>query len=119
MKKMNRTSLLLWVIAIVISLATAVYQRKTGPTYPVSEKVTLGDHEIGLLLERSHAGPGDQMISVAIEDTSVTGDLLWRRYPTREVFTSTPMHWEENHLVASLPHQPPAGKLEYRLHLQH
>ncbi|UCE18998.1 MAG: hypothetical protein JSV84_01210 [Gemmatimonadota bacterium] len=118
MRKLNGKSILLWAIALVITMTAAVYQRKTGPTYPIGEKINLAGKSITVTLDRSHAGPGDQEVIVAIEDRSVTGELHWRRYPTRDEFTAIPMKRKEERLVAYLPHQPPAGKLEYQIHLR-
>jgi len=36
----------IWVLAFIITIAAAVYQRATGPTYPVSGKISLADSEI-------------------------------------------------------------------------
>ena len=118
MRKLNGKAILIWVIALVITVAAAVYQRKTGPTYPVGEKINFAGQSLDITLERSHAGPGDQLVSIAVDEGSIGGDLIWRRYPTKDEFSEISMRWEEGHLVAYLPHQPPAGKLEYRIRLR-
>ncbi|MFQ6093108.1 MAG: hypothetical protein ACE5OR_10580 [bacterium] len=119
MKRLGKRFVGTWALALLITLAAAYYQRKTGPTYPVRESINLGGQNITILLDRSHAGPGDQPVIVTVDDTTVTGELFWRRYPTDEEFSGIPMRWEGDRLVASLPHQPPAGKLEYRIRLRH
>lgn len=110
-----------WVIAILVTLGSAVWQRTTGPTYPARGTVTLGDTEIRLRLARTHAGPGDQAIALKIPDQSVTGEVAWRRYPTNDAWTSVSLVRRGDQLEAALPHQPVAGKLEYqvRLHRGH
>ena len=35
-----RTNSVLWIVALVLTLAAAVYQRVTGPSYPVRGTVT-------------------------------------------------------------------------------
>jgi len=107
-----------WALALLVTVAAAYYQRKTGPTYPVSQTVTLGGEEITVLLERAHPGAGDQPVTVSTDDTTVSGELFWRRYPTNEEFTAASMEYEDGRLIAYMPHQPPAGKLEYRLRLR-
>jgi hypothetical protein len=44
---------LLWALAVLLTLASAVYQRMTGPTNPLRGKVTLCGKEISFRLERS------------------------------------------------------------------
>ena len=43
---MARNTALIWVIAIVITLASAVYQRMTGPTYELKGSVQLAGETI-------------------------------------------------------------------------
>src|SRR5512143_2988326 len=106
-----------WIIALVITLAAASYQRFTGPTSPVRGKVAIGGTEIPYRLTRTHGGPGDQPVAIAAGDPSVTGELIWKRFPTDDPETLTPMRREGERLVGALPHQPPAGKVEYRIRL--
>jgi hypothetical protein len=108
---------LLWVLAIVVTLASAVYQRMSGPTYPARGHVTLGGQEHSLRLTRTHAGAGDQPVVVSIADAVVTGEIAWRRYPTSDAWQVIPLQRSGSDLVASLPHQPVAGKLEYQVRL--
>lgn len=44
---------LLWVLAVLLTLASAVYQRMTGPTYPLRGQVMLCGKEISFRLDRS------------------------------------------------------------------
>lgn len=113
-----KRSVLLWILAVILSISTAIYQRKTGPTWPVTETIDFSGQKRSIVLDRTHAGPGDQEVTVILGDSLVTGELIWRRYPTRDTFTTTPMNNEDGTLTGHLPHQPPAGKLEYRIRLQ-
>jgi hypothetical protein len=106
-----------FLLAFVITLASAVWQRLSGPTYPVRGHVVLGGKEISLMLDRSHAGPGDQPVRVKAPDPAVVGMLAYRRFPTGDPWSFVLMSREGNDLVAVLPHQPPAGKLEVQLRL--
>ncbi|MBI4915264.1 MAG: hypothetical protein HY825_05400 [Acidobacteria bacterium] len=107
-----------WTLAVVVALASAVWQRTSGPTYPVRGRVQLGGQEIGLRLTRSHGGGGDQAVRVAVADSKVTGEVAWRRFPTRDAWQVMPIAREDDGLGAALPHQPPAGKLEYQVRLR-
>ncbi len=104
-------------LALAITLASAVWQRRSGPTYPVRGRVSLGGSRVDLTLTRTHGGPGDQPVRVAAQDAAVTGAVAYRRYPTNDPWTALPMAREGNDLVAALPHQPPAGKVEYQVRL--
>ncbi|HEY3286736.1 MAG TPA: hypothetical protein VGJ96_06400 [Gemmatimonadaceae bacterium] len=108
---------ILWVVAVVITLVSAVYQRMTGPTYPARGTVQLGGTALKLKLTRTHGGPGDQPVVIAAADTAIAGEIAWRRYPTQEAWQRTPLAREGGELRAALPHQPVAGKLEYQVHL--
>jgi hypothetical protein len=114
---MKRRSVVLWTVAVAITLTSAAWQRRTGPTYPVDGEVSLGERRVALQLERSHGGEGDQPVRIRVEDAEVTAELAWRRFPTSEPWSVIPMIREREWLAASLPHQPPAGKLEYQVRL--
>ncbi len=106
-----------WSLAIVITLASATYQRITGPTYPVNGAIEFQGSEISYELLRSHGGPGDQPVMLSVPDTAVTGTLVWRRYKTDDAWMYQPLVHAGGNLSGSLPHQPPAGKLEYHIEL--
>jgi hypothetical protein len=104
-------------LALLITLASAVWQRRSGPTYPVDGCVAVGGRAVDLKLTRTHGGPGDQPVRVAAPDATITGAVAFRRYPTNDGWTVLPMARAGSDLVAALPHQPPAGKLEYQVRL--
>lgn len=112
-----KRSVLLWIIAFVLTLLTAVYQRMTGPTYPVSGKVIIENQEIKYSLDRSHGGEGDHQIKIKVDDESITGQLEWKRYKTNDELHKQEMKLEDGFLIGTLPHQPPAGKLIYSVKL--
>jgi hypothetical protein len=107
----------LWIIAVVLTLGSAVYQRLTGPTYPVRGTVVLGGDEIRYRLARSHETTSDQPVEIVAPDPGVTGELSWRRYPTADPYERVPLTRSGDRLSAALPRQPAAGKLEYQVRL--
>lgn len=113
-----KKSILLWLIAFVLTVFTAVYQRLTGPTYPVSGEVTIAGKLIEYKLDRTHGGEGDHLIKISVDDENICGELVWKRYKTNDEWTSIEMKRQGKKLVASLPYQPPAGKLLYHVVLQ-
>jgi len=113
----SRRTLVLWGIALTITLVSAVYQRLTGPTYPVRGTVTLAGQDLRLRLTRTHGGPGDQPVVLTMPDTAITGQVAWRRYPTNDEWRTQDLVRNGDRLEGVLPHQPPAGKLEYQVRL--
>ena len=111
---MKRGSML-WVLAFIITLASAIYQRMTGPTYPSSGSAEIGSTTVHYRLLRSFETGGDAPVEVAVPDTAVYGRLEWKRYKTNDAWTVVAMTEKGGVLAARLPRQPAAGKLEYRV----
>ena len=113
-----KRSILLWIIAIVLTVLTAAYQRMTGPTYPLSGETTLNGKTIKYALDRSHGGEDDHQIKITTHDESITGILEWKRYKTNDEWHSVEMKYrrKEGWLTGLLPHES-AGKLMYRITL--
>jgi hypothetical protein len=95
---------ILWAIAILVTMMSAVYQRMTGPTYPVKGHVILGGRQIDYRLERSHETTADQVVEIAAPDAAVAGETV-------------PLDRQGDTLSATLPRQPAGGKLEYQIRL--
>lgn len=106
---------LIWIIAVIVTLATAVYQRMTGPTYPIQASVNVGDETIVADLPRSHGGDGDKEIRIGVQDQEIGGMVLYRRFKIADPYDTAYLKRHDSELIAYLPHQPPAGKLEYRV----
>ena len=113
-----KQSLLFWILAVIITLVLLVYQRITGPTYPVSGSVQLGGKEVTYRFDRSHPGPTDANVQVKTDDQTVAGVLFWKRFKTDDPWTQVPMTYSDGVLKADMPHQPVAGKLLYWVELR-
>jgi len=106
---------LLWILAFVLMLAAAVYQRRTGPSYPVRGELQTAAGARSYELPRSHiTTSGAPVIVPAVVPA---GTLHWRRYPLDEPYRVIPLARSGNSLSAVLPPQLPAGKVEYFLEL--
>ncbi|MFA6596819.1 MAG: hypothetical protein WCS69_03785 [Ignavibacteriaceae bacterium] len=112
-----KKSILLWILAFVITLASAYYQRVTGPTYPLTGKIKLANEEVKYKLDRTHSGFSNHQIKIQIKGRNVSGILYWRRYKTDDEWTKVEMIRQNDSLVAELPAQPSAGKLMYKISL--
>ncbi len=110
-------TVLLWVLATILMLSMAVYQRLTGPTHPAREKVSFGEATYKLSLLRSHSTSSDAKINLKLKDTSIHGNYSFKRLGTNDSITSKPLFRNGDTLIASLPAQPPAGKLQYSINL--
>ena len=113
-------NILLWVVAFVLTVGIVIYQKKTGPTYPVKGTVQLGEVSIDYNLKRTHElapGSEDHVVTIDVSDTEVTGAVFWKRYNVNEATIRVEMTREGNTLKAVLPQQPWAGKLSYQLFL--
>ncbi|MGQ9801725.1 MAG: hypothetical protein ACUVRL_08695 [Candidatus Saccharicenans sp.] len=111
---------LLWVLAIIITLGSAVYQRLTGPTYPLRGQAAFLGQEIKYRLPRSAESTGSCQVIVNLPPElsgRIQGFLQFKRHKTENPWNILAMKQEENRLVGYLPKQPPAGKLEYYIHL--
>lgn len=106
-----------WILAIILTLTAAIYQRKTGPTHPKEIDVRLNNNTHTLTLPRSHVTTEDCKIGLDVPP-SVDGKIFYKRYPTNEEWQSTEMLPQDNELSGYLPAQPPAGKLQYYIVLQ-
>ena len=124
----------LWILAIVITLGAAYYQRKTGPTNPREISLPVNDTVVKLRLVRSLGLDERPEVKLAITDTSVRARLYYRRYRTGKPYSYSEFKYreypinsilmnkvfgitEEKGLYASVPQQPPAGKIEYYIEL--
>jgi len=113
-------SALLWVLAVVMMLSSAVYQRLTGPTNPVRGEIVVDGQPQRYRLLRSEESVRDARIAVPSPMPGAAGRVIYRRYPTTDRFRLARMVTETTgdggeELAAYLPAQPAAGKLEYRI----
>jgi hypothetical protein len=102
-----------WILAVVITITTVIYQRKTGPTYPVEQNIEIGSTNIEASLPRSHGGNTDREISVTVPGDDIGGLIIYKRFKTADPLDTVRMKLRDGELIGYLPNQPPAGKLEY------
>jgi len=104
---------------VVVSLASMVYQRMTGPSYPKKYEINVDGTDYSFSLPRSNNGrQSDYPVRIELPE-EFSAELIWRVYPTDNAWDTLDMVRDQETLVASLPLQPPAGKIEYHLNLYH
>jgi hypothetical protein len=125
---------ILWSLALIITLAAAVYQRHTGPTYPKEFNVTINNTLYKLKLVRSLALDENAEVKLGITDTTVKARLFFKRYKSDDEYQVKdfsykvyPVHSfvmnkvfkisEEKGFFAEVPKQPAAGKIQYYFEL--
>jgi hypothetical protein len=113
---MNKKTIM-WILAVVITIAAAYYQRKTGPTHPKKATVEIAGEKFSFNLIRTGITGKDAKIKLKIPNESVKGTVTYRRYPTKDEWRVTQFKRENDKLIASLPTQPQAGKYEYFVEL--
>jgi len=107
----------LWILAFVITLSSAVYQRLTGPTYPVRGTEMFAGTEACYRFPRSESVGKDVEVAVSVVDQAVTATVRYRRYKSEDSWSELAMERKGDSLLANLPEQPAAGKLMYLVNL--
>jgi hypothetical protein len=124
---------LLWLLAFLITITAAYYQRRTGPTYPKRINILVNDSVYELKLVRSLDLAERSQVRLKINDTTVKANLWYKRYNTPDEYRAAPFLYknypvrsfmnkifkinEEKGLYADVPLQPPAGKIQYYIEL--
>ncbi len=108
-------SALLWTLSFVVMVLAAVWQRRTGPSYPLRGELGSPAGAVAYALPRSHVTTSGAV--VAVPGVRPEGALIWRRYPTDEPFRAIRLEARGTDLAATLPPEPAAGKVEYYLEL--
>ncbi|HEX9970478.1 MAG TPA: hypothetical protein VGD14_00270 [bacterium] len=110
--------ILLWIIAFLITISSAVYQRVTGPTHPKRGKVMLEETKISYKFLRNYTVEKDAPVSIIVPDIAISGYVRYVRYKSHDEWQDIPLQRDGDKLAALLPHQPAAGKLAYFAYLK-
>lgn len=115
MKK--KASLLLWLLAFILTVLLAVYQRLSGPTRPVRGKQTVAGTELKYKFYRSWTSYQPLPVRVAAPGSGIEFLLHFRRFPeiAGENWTTVPMRKKDGAFQAMVPGQPAAGKVAYKV----
>lgn len=127
MCKKEKTMKKSWMIllAVVLTMCLAVFQRMSGPTYPKSGKVEVNGKKYAYKLPRSGTTGEETVVKFpnVLDNTSGASTqaasqgafLYYRRYPLveGEDYVKVPMRWQDGNWTASLPSRPQAGKWAY------
>ncbi len=113
----SKKSFWLWLLALLLTMLLAVYQRLSGPTYPLKGKDTRPGLEIKYKFYRSWTSYKPMPVRVTVSGTVEYLDVIYSRFP---VFDAKEQYVEMKKkgsvYEAELPGQPAAGKLLYSIH---
>jgi hypothetical protein len=104
-------------LAVLITLVAIIYQRTTGPTYPKKVKISHSAGNVTLRLLRSYGGAGDAPIVLPLSNEKFSAKMFYRRFPTKDKWSQKDFKNTDGVLSVDLPHQPPAGKIQYYIEL--
>ena len=113
-----KKSAVLWILAIVITLASVVYQRLTGPTHAIRGEVVIAGETVGYKLLRTHETTEDAVMTIDISNTDVSGCMEYWRYKSHDTLSRVELTRDGNHLRVTIPKQPSAGKVVYQVFLR-
>jgi hypothetical protein len=105
-------SIYLWIFAFIFTVSIAVYQKTTGPTYPKKGEVEIDGKSYSYKLITSWGGDKDATIKIEVPN-SINGFIKYKKYRSEDEWEKINMVHDGEYLSGNLPHQPPAGKLEY------
>ncbi|WP_319501525.1 hypothetical protein [uncultured Draconibacterium sp.] len=123
-----------WLLAIVITLAAVIYQRKTGPTYDKKLSVEVNNTTYEVKLVRSIEIGSNNEVKLAIDDKNIEARLFYKKFLSDDPYQSVGFVYkekpvdsylmnkvfkitEEKGWFAPVPEQPAAGKIQYYLEI--
>lgn len=117
-RKFNKVNVTLWIIAVVITAVSIIYQNTTGPTYPKKGNIIFAGKQIDFKLDRSWLINSDCPVKIYTNDSLIKGALVWKRFNMQDNEMSKPMRYENGYLIAELDKQErTATKLQYYIQL--
>ncbi|MEJ2595457.1 MAG: hypothetical protein P8100_10105 [bacterium] len=111
-------NVLYWILAVAITLSLVIYQRATGPTYPLSGEKEVNGEMVVFEFLRSHDTKIDAPVELEVSAKGWEGILEYKRYKSYDEWTRISMKREGEKLTAAIPHQPAAGKVMYNVLLE-
>jgi len=110
-------TILIWVLAFIITAATAIYQRMTGPTYPITGQSKIAQTDLNYKFLRSENVGTDLTVKIESNNSQLSAITYWKRFKTNDEFSAVEMKFADGIYKAILPSQPAAGKLEYYIEI--
>ena len=80
----TKQTTLIWILTVIITVSSVIYQRLTGPTYPVRDSVKIADETIKYKLLRTNYSSSDALNKIETENDLLTGEMRWRRLKSHD-----------------------------------
>ena len=113
----KKISILLWIAAFFCTVAIVVYQRYTGPTYPIKATEMFEGSEVSYEFLRSYTAHENFPVKIKAGDKINAAFVRFKRYKSDDEWTEYEMKKEAGEFSGFLPGEPTAGKLEYSVRL--
>lgn len=113
-----RSSILFWTLAALLTIGSAIYQRLTGPTYPLRGDVLVGETVLHYTMERSYSSSMDAPVFVEVPDSGFSGVVRWKYRGTDGPWNEIPMVFVGGTVRAEIPTQVPLTKLDYSVEIR-
>ncbi len=109
-----KKNIYIWTLAIILTFASAIYQRLTGPTHPQIAQINFNGKLYKQKFIRSHGGNDNAVIQINLpEHANLNLILYYKLFPGNFEWKKTQMEFKNGKWQAQLPHLPPAGKYQY------
>ena len=112
---------ILWLLAFLITICAAFYQRMTGPTYPKRLNISVNNAPQQIKLVRSLSLNEKSEVKLGLADPNIRARLFFKRFRSEEeyqvadfLFRADPKH---PGFFAGVPQQPAAGKVQYYIEI--
>lgn len=105
--------LFVWTLAILLTVGASIYQRQSGPTYPLKISGIPGDENYKMQLIRSASIGDGTFVKIPISEAFDSAVICFHKYPTNIKSEIKPFQKDTESWKVVLPDQPPAGKLQY------
>lgn len=106
-----------WIFSFIFMLSVAIYQKTTGPTYPIKGQIEIDNQIIKYKLLTSANNDVDARMELNVPSKEISGVYKYKRFKSFDEWTLAEMTREENLLIVKIPKQPAAGKIEYQISL--
>lgn len=104
-----------WLISFIIMIFLVVYQRTTGPTYPMKVSISIDGQTYKGKLIRSWDKATPAKIEIPFTSIHIEAYLVYKRYKSYDNWDTVKMDVSEGKFTGYLPQLPPAGKIIYHV----
>ncbi len=114
---MLKKSYILWIFSVILTLIFVIYQKKTGPTYPIKGKLEINGSVVSYKFYRSQDVGISVPVKIHTNDNDITAWFIHKRFKSNDNWSEKIMlKREKDYLVGTLPTlNELAGKRIYKV----